>query len=49
MDNNLTYSKYSFLPSLGVKEHNFGCFLNDQWVGNGEVITSYNPNDNRVL
>jgi len=37
------------LPSLGVKEHNFGCFLNDQWVGNGEVITSYNPNDNRPI
>jgi hypothetical protein len=43
---NFSVDKYSFLKDLGIQQDNYGCFLDGKWIGSGEWITSFNPNDN---
>ncbi len=40
---------YQFLKELGLAPHNLGCFSGGIWKGNGPIITSVNPSDNKVL
>ncbi len=39
---------YQFLKELGLAPHNLGCFSGGIWKGNGPIITSVNPSDNKV-
>ena len=39
----ITYSKYPFLASLGLKEINHGCYNGSKWFGSGKMIQTYNP------
>jgi len=45
----LTYKQYPFLKELGIKEDNKGCYRNGEWVGNGKVITSFNPANGKPI
>ena len=45
----LTFDKFSFLESLGLKERNYGCFDGENWFGSGEVIKTFNPNTGEPL
>lgn len=43
-------SKYSFLKDLGLSEQNQGVFAkHGSWRGNGEVVNSFSPANNRPI
>lgn len=43
-------SKYSFLKDLGLNEQNQGVFAkHGGWRGNGEVVNSFSPANNRPI
>ncbi|KAK1288461.1 hypothetical protein QJS10_CPB19g01913 [Acorus calamus] len=41
--------EYQFLSELGLGPRNPGCFVNGAWTGNGPVIASLNPANNKVI
>lgn len=45
----LTFNQYPFLKDLGLSEDNNGCYHSGKWVGNGKVVTSYNPTTNKPI
>jgi aldehyde dehydrogenase family 7 protein A1 len=45
----LEFNQHPFLKDLGLSEDNNGCYHSGKWVGNGKVITSYNPATNQPI
>ena len=43
------FNKYPFLADLGLSHENFGASLGGKWVGDGEWVDSYNPNNGEVI
>ena len=43
------FNKYPFLADLGLSFENHGASLGGKWVGDGEWVESYNPNNGEVI
>lgn len=46
---NLTYNNFPFLKELGLEAENRGVLLDEKWIGDGEAVTSYNPNTGEAI
>eukprot|EP01016_Furgasonia_blochmanni_P010967 TRINITY_DN1478_c0_g2_i2.p1 TRINITY_DN1478_c0_g2~~TRINITY_DN1478_c0_g2_i2.p1 ORF type:complete len:551 (-),score=249.76 TRINITY_DN1478_c0_g2_i2:169-1821(-) len=45
----LLYDQYPFLKELGLEKENKGCYYGGKWVGDGDLLKSVSPHNNKTI